>query len=166
MYETEVLTLLKKETAYLGNIDGNQPRVRPMKTYVDREGHIWLFSPFDTRKVVELKNNPRIELCVVGENDEVLTLSGRVRNETRPGSSLFRATLEMMYAEMPEMKKSFPERDTTSLVLFRVVVHEVRYMRANHQLTTRVNIPMEQNPDVELALCQGGFCLIEAENKQ
>ena len=161
MYEQEVLNLLKNETAYLGNIDGNHPRVRPMKTYVDREGRIWLFSPFDTRKVTELKNNPLIELCVVGKNDEVLTLSGRVRDETRPGSSVYRAMLDMMYADMPEMKKRFPERDTTSLVLFRVVVHEVRYVRANQELVTRVNIPMEQNPDVELAMCQGGFCLLE-----
>ena len=161
MYEQEVLNLLKTETAYMGNIDGNQPRVRPMKAYVDREGHIWLFSPFDTRKVTELKNNPRIELCVLGKNYEVLTLTGRVRDETRPGSPLFRAMLDMMYAEMPEMKKTFPERDTTSLVLYRVVVHEVRYMRQNHEMVTRVNIPMEQNPDVELAMCQGGFCLLE-----
>jgi len=161
MYEQDVLNLLKTETAYLGNIDGNQPRVRPMKAYVDREGHIWLFSPFDTRKVTELKNNPRIELCVLGKNYEVLTLTGRVRDETRPGSPLFRAMLDMMYAEMPEMKKTFPERDTTSLVLYRVVVHEVRYMRQNHEMVTRVNIPMEQNPDVELAMCQGGFCLLE-----
>jgi uncharacterized pyridoxamine 5'-phosphate oxidase family protein len=161
MYEQEVLNLLKTETAYLGNIDGNQPRVRPMKAYVDREGHIWLFSPFDTRKVTELKNNPRIELCVLGKNYEVLTLTGRVRDETRPGSPLFRAMLDMMYAEMPEMKKTFPDRDTTSLVLYRVVVHEVRYMRQNHEMVTRINIPMEQNPDVELAMCQGGFCLLE-----
>ncbi len=161
MYEQDVLNLLKTETAYMGNIDGNQPRVRPMKAYVDREGHIWLFSPFDTRKVNELKNNPRIELCVLGKNYEVLTLTGRVRDETRPGSPLFRAMLDMMYAEMPEMKKTFPERDTTSLVLYRVVVHEVRYMRQNHEMVTRVNIPMEQNPDVELAMCQGGFCLLE-----
>ena len=161
MYEQEVLNLLRTETAYLGNIDGNQPRVRPMKPYVDRDGHIWLFSPFDTRKVPELKNNPRIELCVVGRNNEVLTLSGRVRDETRPGTSLYRATLDMMYADMPEMRKSFPDKDTTKLVLFRVVVHEVRYVRADQQLVTRVNIPMEQNPDVELAMCQGGFCLLD-----
>ena len=160
MYEKEVLNLLKTETVFLGNIDGNQPRVRPMKPYVDREGHIWLFSPYDTRKVAELKNNPRIEICVVGKNYEVLTITGRVRDETRPGSPVYRAMLDMMYAEMPEMKKSFPERDTTALVLFRVVVHEVRYVLADHQMVTRVNIPMEHDPDVELAMCQGGFCLM------
>ena len=131
-----------------------------MRPYVDREGHIWLFSPFGTNKVAELKNYPRCELCAVGDNDEVLTLSGRMRDETRPGSSLHRAMLDMMYAEMPELQKRFPERDTTALVLFRFIVHEVRYTKADGSLTTRVNIPMEQNPDVDLALCQGGFCLL------
>jgi uncharacterized pyridoxamine 5'-phosphate oxidase family protein len=161
MFEQEVLDLLKTKTAFMGNIDGNQPRVRPMQPYVDRDGHIWLFSPFETRKVIELKNNPRIELCVLGNNYEVLTLSGRVRDETRPGSPVYRAMLDMMYAEMPEMKKSFPDRDTTSLVLFRVVVHEIRYKRQGHQLVTSINIPMEQNPEIELAMCQGGFCLLD-----
>lgn len=161
MYEQEVINLLKNETAYLGTMDGTQPRVRPMKPYVDRDGRIWLFSPYDTRKVSELKNNPRIELCVVGKNNEVLTILGRVRDETRPGSSLYRALLDMMYADLPEMKKQFPDRDTTSLVLFRVIVHEVRYAREHREMVTRINLPMEQNPDVELAMCQGGFCLME-----
>jgi general stress protein 26 len=161
MFEQEVLDLVRTETAFLGNIDGDQPRVRPMKPYVDREGHIWLFSPYATHKVDELKKNPRIELCVVGKNDDMLTLTGRVKDETRPGSPLFRATLDLMYAEMPEMRKYFPERDTTSLVLFRVIVHEVRYVRQGHQLVTRVNIPMEQSPEVELEMCQGGFCLLQ-----
>ncbi len=161
MYEQEVIHLLKTETAFLGSIDGSQPRVRPMKPWVDREGHIWLFSRFDTKKVAEFKANPRIELCIAGKNKEVLTLSGRLREETRPGSSIFRATLDLMYAETPEMKRFFPENDTTSLVLYRVVVYEIRFMRVGYQLATRINLPMEQNPDVELAFCQGGFCLVE-----
>ena len=40
MYEQEVLSLLKTETAFLASIDGAQPRVRPMKPWVDPEGHI------------------------------------------------------------------------------------------------------------------------------
>lgn len=161
MYEQEVLGLLKTETAFLGSADGNQPRVRPMKPWIDPEGHVWLFSRFDTKKVAEFKVNPRVELCVVGKNQEVLTLTGRLRDETRPGSSIFRATLDLMYAETPEMKMYFQENDTTSLVLYRLVVHEIRLMRSDCQLVTRVNLPMEQSPDVDLALCQGGFCLLE-----
>lgn len=161
MYEQEVLNLIKTKTGFMASVDDNQPRVRPMKPWVDPEGHIWLFSRFDTKITLELKQNPRIELCFVGDQQEVLTLSGRVRDETRPGSSIFRATLDLMYGANPEMKMYFPQNDTTGLVLYRVVVHEIRYMRPDCQLVTRINLPMEQNPDVELALCQGGFCLLE-----
>lgn len=160
MHEQEVLDLLKGETVFMGSVVGNLPRVRPMKPYVDRDGHIWLFSRFESNKVLELQENPRIELCVMGKEQEVLTVIGRVRDETRPGSPIFRATLDLMYAEVPEMRSYFQDNDTTALILYRVVVHEVRYMRKDCQLVTRVNIPMEQNPDVELALCQGGFCLL------
>ena len=161
MYEQEVLSLLKTETAFLASIDGAQPRVRPMKPWVDPEGHIWLFSRFDTKKVAEFKANPRVEMCVVGKNQEMLTITGRLRDETRPGSPVFRATLDLMYGSTPEMKMYFPEKDTTGLVLYRLLVHEVRYMRTDCKLVTRVNLLMEQNPDVDLALCQGGFCLVE-----
>ena len=161
MYEQEVLSLLKNETAFLASVDGNQPRVRPMKPWVDPEGHVWLFSRFDTKKVAEFKANPRVELCFVGKDQEVLTITGRLRDETRPGSPVFRATLDLMYGSTPEMKLYFPEKDTTGLVLYRLVIHEIRYMRQDCNLVTRVNLPMEQNPDIDLALCQGGFCLLE-----
>lgn len=161
MYEQEVIQLIKTETAFMGSIDGNRPRVRPMKPYVDREGHIWLFSRFDTRKVSELNQSPRVELCIAGKEGETLTLVGRVKDETRPGSPTFRALKDVMFGELPEMRKQFPDNDTTALVIYRLVVHEIRLVRADYQLVTRVNLPMEQDPDIDLALCQGGFCLLE-----
>ncbi|MDR3592620.1 MAG: pyridoxamine 5'-phosphate oxidase family protein [Negativicutes bacterium] len=160
MYEQEVLQLVKANLAYMGTVDGNRPRVRPMKPYIDREGHIWLFSRFDTRKVAELENNPRVELCFVGQEQEVLTLYGRVKDDTKHGSPTFRALRDMMFAEIPEMKNFFSEQDLNSLIIYRFVLHEIRYWRPSGEFTTRVNLPMKQDPDIELNLCQGGFCLM------
>ena len=51
MYEQEVIQLLKSETAYMGNVDDNQqPRVRPMRAYVDKEGRRWRF--LDVRELL------------------------------------------------------------------------------------------------------------------
>lgn len=161
MFEQDVIQLIKSETAFLGSYDGSRPRVRPMKPYIDPEGKIWLFSRFDTRKVAELQQYPRVEMCVLGKEGEILTLVGRVKDETRPGSSTFKALKDMMFGELPEMRRQFPDNDATALVIYRLVVHEVRFVRADHQLVTRVNLPMEQDPDVDLAMCQGGFCLLE-----
>ena len=161
MYEQEVIQLIKTETAFLGSYDGSRPRIRPMKPYIDPEGRIWLFSKFDTRKVAELAQYPRVELCVLGKNGEFVTLEGRVKDETRPGSPTYKALKDMMFGEIPEMRRQFPDNDATALVVYRMVVHGIRYMRADYELVTRVNLPMEQDPDVDLALCQGGFCLLE-----
>ena len=161
MYEQDVIQLIKSETAFLGSYDGSRPRVRPMKPYIDSEGRIWLFSRFDTRKVAELAQYPRVELCVLGKSGEILTLVGRVKDETRPGSAAYKALKDMMFGELPEMRKEFPDNDATALVIYRLVVHEVRFVKADYELVTRVNLPMEQDPDIDLAMCQGGFCLLE-----
>ena len=160
MYEQEVLHLVKSELAFMGTVDDNRPKVRPMKPYIDREGHIWLFSRFDSKKVSEMEINPRVELCFVGQNQEVLNLYGRIKDETKPGSATFRALRDMMFAEIPEMKNYFSYQDHNSLIIYRLIVHEIRYWRPSGEFTTRVNLPMEQNPDVELNMCQGGFCLM------
>ncbi|MDU4962171.1 MAG: pyridoxamine 5'-phosphate oxidase family protein [Sporomusaceae bacterium] len=161
MYESEVINLVKSKTAFMGTVDENRPRVRPMRPYIDADGQIWLFSRFDTKKVSELQQNPRVELCFVGDNQEVLTIYGRVKDSTKPGDPEFRVRRDLMAADVPDMKQYFAAGDIDSMVIYRLRVHEIRYMRENCELTTQVNLPMEHDPEVELAMCQGGFCLIE-----
>jgi general stress protein 26 len=159
MYENEVISLIKSGVGFMGTVEDNRPHVRPMRPYIDNEGHIWLFSRYDSRKVAELDQNPRVELCFVGPESEVLTIYGRISNETKHSNPVYRVVRDLMFAEIPEMKEYFSENDETSVTIYRFIVHEIRYMRANKELTTRVNLPMAQDPDIELAMCQGGFCL-------
>jgi uncharacterized pyridoxamine 5'-phosphate oxidase family protein len=160
MYETEVINLVRSKVGFMGTVDENRPRVRPMKPYIDREGRIWLFSRYDTKKVAEMQQNPRIELCFVGDDQEVLTIYGRMKDVTKPGDPAFRVRRDLMFADVPEMKHYIAEGDADSIVIYQLLVHEIRYMRANCELTTRVNLPMEHDPEGEMALCQGGFCLL------
>lgn len=160
MYEHEVIDLVKTGLAFMGTVDEQRPRVRPMKPYIDQEGHIWLFSHFDSKKVSEMANNPRVELCIVGKSQEVLNIYGRIKDETKHGNATFRVIRDLMLADIPEMKNYFKDNNYDSLIIYRLVVHEVRLWRAEGELTTRVNLPMQQDPDIELALCQGGFCLM------
>lgn len=161
MYEQETIALIKNSVAFMGTIDhDNRPRVRPMKPYIDREGHIWLFSSHDTQKITELARNPRIELCIVGPHREVLTLAGRIQDETKPGTGVFRALRDLILAEVPEAKYCVKDNNLDTLVIYRFILHHISLYRPDGQYTTSVNLPMSQNPDTELALCQGGFCLI------
>jgi general stress protein 26 len=58
MYEQEVLQMIRSNLAFMGTVDGDRPRVRPMKPYIDREGHIWLFSRFDSKKSLNWETTP------------------------------------------------------------------------------------------------------------
>ena len=160
MYETEVIDLIRSKVGFMGTVDDNRPRVRPMKPYIDRTGAIWLFSRFDSKKTAELQQNPRVELCFLGDNQEVLTVYGRLKDITRPADPAFRVFRDMMYVDMPEMKHYIAGSDINSLIIYRMIVHEIRYMRQDCEVSTRINLPMEHDPDVELSLCQGGFCLL------
>ena len=160
MYETEVIHLIQSKVGFMGTVDDNRPRVRPMKPYVDREGHIWLFSRYDTKKVTEMQHNPRIELCFVGDNQEVLTVYGRAQDITKPADPAYRVLRDMMFVDMPDMRYLVGNSDINSIIIYRLVVHEIRYVRPDGEFTTRVNLPMEHDPEVEMAMCQGGFCLL------
>lgn len=161
MYETEVINLVRSKVGFMGTIDENRPRVRPMKPYIDRDGRIWLFSRYDSKKVSELLQNPRVELCFLGDEQETLNIYGRIKDITRPADPAFRVLRDMMAVDIPDMKHYISNNDINSIIIYRLIVHEIRYMRPDCELTTRVNLPMEHDPDVELALCQGGFCLLE-----
>jgi uncharacterized pyridoxamine 5'-phosphate oxidase family protein len=159
MYEKEVIDLIKSEVAFMGTIDENRPRVRPMKPYIDHEGHIWLFSRYDSKKVANLLQNPRIELCFLGQEQQVLNIYGRIKDETKSGSPAFQVVRDIMLNEIPEMKHYFKDKNQDTLIIYRLIVHDIRYTKADCELTTRINLPMEHDPDIELAMCQGGFCL-------
>lgn len=162
MYEQEVISLVRSQTAFMGTVDGNRPRVRPMKPFIDRQGHIWLFSRYDSHKVSQIQANPRVELCFLGPQQEVLTVYGRLKDDTKPGTPTFRVLRDLMLAEIPDMKQYFAEGKEDSLLVYRLAVHEIRYTRPDCELTTRINLPMEHDPDIDLAMCQGGFCLVES----
>ncbi|KMO85736.1 hypothetical protein AB840_11955 [Megasphaera cerevisiae DSM 20462] len=161
MYEEAVLDIIKKEPAFMASVSGERPRIRPMKAFVDEFGHIWLFSRFDSKKVEELSVNPRVELAFMGKDDSVVTLFGQVKDETKPGTPQFRLVRDAMLNTIPEMKNYFGKNEEDKIVLYQLVVHEVNYMLPDRTVTSRVNLPMTYNPEVEVTFCKGGFCLID-----
>lgn len=160
MYESEVLSLIRSKVGFMGTIADNRPKVRPMRPYIDHEGKIWLFSRYDSKKVNELEQNPRIELCFLGDEQELLTIYGSIRDVTKPADPAFRILRDRMFVDIPDMKHYIgPNDDINSLIIYRLLVHEICYVRADCEVTTRINLPMELDPETELNLCQGGFCL-------
>ena len=66
MFEQDVINLVKNNTAYVATVDGVIPRIRPMTPYVDDAGGIWFASNKSSKKVHEIKANPRVTIFVPG----------------------------------------------------------------------------------------------------
>ncbi len=161
MYEEQVIHIIKNEPAFMASVDGNRPRIRPMRVFVDETGHLWLFSRFDSKKVGELAANSRIELAFMGQDKSILTISGELKDETKPGTSSFRLIRDAIFHTFPHMDAYFDEGEQDSMVLYALHVHEVHYMLPDRTVTTKVNLPMTYSAEADVTFCKGGFCLLE-----
>jgi len=148
MYRHEVMNLIKSNIAFLGTVDGEQPRVRPMKPFLCEHGHIWLFSHLLAKKVDELHDNDRVELCFVGEGDEVLRLSGVLDINPNLTGEEFHGLKVKVFNEMPQMKKYFTGPRDPLMIVYRLRVRHVIYTTKDNEVATQVDFATEDDPDI------------------
>jgi len=153
LYEQEVIKLVKINPAYMGTVDGNRPRVRPMSPYIDESGHIWLITKVGSKKIDELLINPRVDLVTFSDG-KMVNIYGRVMPE-KPKSEW----LEKIFVEMPAMSNYFNGVSDPSIVVYRMIIYEIAYYNGQKTVTSGINLDIESDPDKELRLCQAGFCL-------
>ncbi len=67
--EQSIVSLMKENSlhAYLATCDGDQPRVRPVSPIVEDNMSIWVTTYSTSRKVKQIRQNPRICLAFVGQ---------------------------------------------------------------------------------------------------
>lgn len=66
MTKEEVVDLIRDAGfGYLGTIEDNQPRVRPMMPYLNDDGELLLALLSRSRTVSQIKRNPNVEVCFV-----------------------------------------------------------------------------------------------------
>lgn len=159
MYEQEILDIVRTKKGFLATVDGQQPRVRPMKPYVCEHGRIWLFSRLITKKVDEIRNNDRVELGLIGDRHEVVRISGRldVFNGMNPAELM--SFKEKMFQELPDMKQYFTGPDDPDMVIYQLHVYHVQYTTKDCEVSTDINIHTEDDPDILFGVNDGRFSL-------
>jgi len=63
----EMVAIMKKNSlhAYLATCDGDQPKVRPVSPIVEDDLSLWVATNSDSRKVKQIRQNPKICLAFV-----------------------------------------------------------------------------------------------------
>ena len=69
--ERKLVSLMKENSphAYLATSDGDQPRVRPVSPIVEDNMSVWVTTYSTSRKVKQIRQNPRICLAFVEQPD-------------------------------------------------------------------------------------------------
>ena len=140
MFEQEALALLRGKVAFMANYDGQRPRVRPMKPFVDEQNRIWLFSHLETRKVEELAADCRVDLCIVGDMQEILRVSGSVEPVKEPTQALFGETRRKLFQAMPGVGRYYSGPDDPNFVLYRLRAEDVFFASRDCEMTGRVEL--------------------------
>lgn len=108
----ELMELLKARPAmYLATVEGYYPRVRPMNHYMFYKGYFYMALCKDKEAYKQLLDNTNLELCVAFDDDRMLRIQGTVNFDRNP------ETYAAVYAEMPDLKDSYPEDSGKHLAL-------------------------------------------------
>ncbi len=119
--------------------DGKSPRVRPVCAFLQEDFSILIPSHRDTRKIEELRKNPRVEICFVDAAHWQVRVAGEVEVVTDEGvkKRLTETTLD------PKLWRGFfpnGEKDER-FVLYRLLPESFEWMKEWEMNYKRVEVP-------------------------
>ena len=127
--EPEQLELLARETMrtakfpFLASMDGDQPRLRPVSPVRVDGFTVYVANLKQYHKTVELKENPKVELCYLDGDHNQVRITGV--SEILTDESM----LDEIWEANPLLRQYLGTRDNPNLIVYRIVPKQVRYMR-------------------------------------
>lgn len=83
MNKEEVIDLIKDAGyGFLATTEGKQPKVRPMMPYLTDEGNLLLALLSHSRTILQIKENPLVEICYVDRKMCFCRISGKASIST------------------------------------------------------------------------------------
>jgi len=132
----KLLAIMKENClhAYLATCDGEQPRVRPVSPIVEDDLSIWITTYSSSRKVEQIRENPRICLAFVEQprGDKTATVIGEA--EIVPGLEEKKRVWKLASFDLAEHFPKGPE--STEFCLLRINVKKIEW---RERWTNKVN---------------------------
>jgi len=139
MDQWEIFSIMKNRVVFMGTVEGNRPHVRPMRPYIDEANNIWLISHVDTQKIKEIEANNRVELCTLGDDNEVLRIIGQLEPEDQVGSLVLVNIKNKMFISMPQLQEFFTGPEDSSIAIYHLKVDEIIFRHAANEVKSELN---------------------------
>ncbi len=107
----------------LASIDGDQPRLRPVSPVKSDRFTIYVANLRSYHKTQEIAANPKVELCYMDEGHNQVRLTGVAEIVTE------RVLLQEIWDGNALLRQYLRSIDNPALIVYRIVPHQVRYMR-------------------------------------
>jgi len=139
MDQWETFNIVKNRVFFMGTVEGNRPHVRPMRPYIDEANNIWLISHADTHKIKEIEANNRVELCTLGDDNEVLRIVGQLESEDQFDSFVLADIKNKMFIGMPQLQDFFTGPEDSSIAIYHLKVDEIIFRHAANEVKSELN---------------------------
>lgn len=137
--EIETVRAIVKSCVYgcLATCENGQPRVRPVSTFMNDDLSFFVAAFSKSRKVNQLTNNPKVELCFVDAHHRQVRVSGvaRIVNSVEEKARLMKSYLD---PKMWEQFLSGPADPNFSL--FKIEPDQVEWMAEERIKYHRVDL--------------------------
>jgi len=107
----------------LASIDGDQPRLRPVSPVKVDGFTVYVANLRVYHKTEEIAANPKVELCYLDSDHNQVRITGLAEVVTD------RALLDEIWQSNPLLRAYLGTPENPALIIYRVVPHNVRYMR-------------------------------------
>ncbi len=112
--------LSSTDVAFLATSDGEQPQVRPVNVALRDGLTLWIASYSFWAKVGQLRQNPRVEVCVMESTGAHVRITGRglIRDS--------HVEKRRVYEAFPLMQRYFSDPETADYTLIEIVPETAR----------------------------------------
>jgi general stress protein 26 len=108
---------------YLATLDGDQPRLRPVSPVRTDGFTVYVANLRQYHKTVEIKANPKVELCYLDAKHDQVRITGVAEVVTD------RPLLQDIWDANPLLRQYLGSLDNPALIVYRIVPNRVRFMR-------------------------------------
>jgi general stress protein 26 len=128
MTKDEVIDLIQ-DSGYgiLATMDGDMPRARPMMPYLNEDGNLLLAVLSNSRTILQIKKNPKVEICYL---DRKMCFA-RVSGKGKVSEDLKKK--EIVWNNIPMLRQYFSGPDDEHYVLIEIETETVEAMTPHHQ---------------------------------